>query len=266
MSYILDALKKSEQEREQGKVPDIKTVHHHPTPNQQPRQTPWLYIILGSLLVVVGAVSAWVFYPHFPSVPVAGVTDQPESSPSVAAQQGLQQAQADAVTAPKKQMAAQAPVKPAPTPHQSKPVASPKKKPSKPNVIFLKKEIPPDQMYSTQPYHPSGNAASNHKQASSAGSDNKQTTSVPPAKNPDIVDVADLPSDVRRRLPDISFTGHVYSSVPSRRSVIINGKQMREGEFLNGDLKLERITSKGAVFSMGDIWFRLTAMQDWSNH
>ena len=70
MSYILDALKKSEQEREQGKVPDIKTVHTLPTAAPQQHQSSWLYIVVISIVLAAGGVYLWN---HFlrPSPPMA---------------------------------------------------------------------------------------------------------------------------------------------------------------------------------------------------
>ncbi len=48
MSYILDALNKSEQERQKGRVPDLKTVHTRP----KRTSLPWTGILL--LVVIVG--------------------------------------------------------------------------------------------------------------------------------------------------------------------------------------------------------------------
>ncbi|MFT4798866.1 MAG: general secretion pathway protein B [Candidatus Azotimanducaceae bacterium] len=45
MSYILEALNKSEQERRGGQTPDLNTVHR-PPPGQTVRSTPWLAIVV----------------------------------------------------------------------------------------------------------------------------------------------------------------------------------------------------------------------------
>ncbi len=51
MSYILDALKKSDSERKQGDVPDLQTVH---IPVNVKQQTPWaLYGFISVLLLVL---------------------------------------------------------------------------------------------------------------------------------------------------------------------------------------------------------------------
>jgi len=51
MSYILDALKKSEQERKQGQVPDLNAIHMPPEPPA--RSLTWLYMLVIFLLVTV---------------------------------------------------------------------------------------------------------------------------------------------------------------------------------------------------------------------
>lgn len=61
MSYILDALKKSDQERKQGHVPDLQTVHIPAAVESS--ATPWPYILIVvlmlSLAFVLGSVRPW---------------------------------------------------------------------------------------------------------------------------------------------------------------------------------------------------------------
>ena len=61
MSYILDALKKSDNRRKQGEVPDLQTVHM-PALNEEPSNK-WLYLIIVLLLVslafLIGVYQPW---------------------------------------------------------------------------------------------------------------------------------------------------------------------------------------------------------------
>ena len=66
----------------------------------------------------------------------------------------------------------------------------------------------------------------------------------------------DLPPSVGQTLPDIAISGHSYSADPSSRIVFINGKTMREGQVVTGDLKLEQITSDGIILSYQGYRFR----------
>ncbi|MFN2367375.1 MAG: hypothetical protein ABR605_00275, partial [Desulfurivibrionaceae bacterium] len=57
MSYILDALKKSEQERKQGEVPDLNSLRD-PTPARSNRRV--RILVIGSVLLLILAVNLWV--------------------------------------------------------------------------------------------------------------------------------------------------------------------------------------------------------------
>ena len=273
MSYILDALKKSEQEREQGKVPDIKTVHTLPTAAPQQHQSSWLYIVVISIVLAAGGVYLWNhFFRPSPPMEQEAATTVPVNPqlPSAAVEKQVplvQKSDDSKPVIPKIRVATNTPAKPAPIkqPQNAKKTEQKDGTP-KSNVVFLKNEIPDDQLYSTQPYEPSADNKSTAKAAKKSAAVQRSHVTPTVPQEPEVIDVTGLPADIRKRLPDINFTGHVYSNVPKRRSVIINGKQMREGEFVNADLKLEKITSKGVVLSFGDVWFRLGAMQDWSNH
>lgn len=65
MSYILEALKKAEQKRRQGAVPDLLTVHDRPA-DKPGKQYAWIYIA-ASLLLAGGMVSA-VLYKVLPAM------------------------------------------------------------------------------------------------------------------------------------------------------------------------------------------------------
>lgn len=60
MSYILEALKKSEQKRRQDSVPDLLTVHDNELPKSI-RRAWWPYALTGILLVSVGAALPWLY-------------------------------------------------------------------------------------------------------------------------------------------------------------------------------------------------------------
>jgi len=58
MSYILEALKKSEQQRKQGDVPTLQTIHL-PRP-EQPSTASWPYLVIVLLLVSLAFVLGWL--------------------------------------------------------------------------------------------------------------------------------------------------------------------------------------------------------------
>jgi len=60
MSYILDALTRSEQERNRGSVPDLHTVQAPFAQSEDPRVASTGYLAIASLLACAGAVAAWL--------------------------------------------------------------------------------------------------------------------------------------------------------------------------------------------------------------
>ena len=58
MSYILEALKKSDQERKQGHVPDLQTVHVPVSIEQH--HSRWLYLVIILLLLSLAFVLGWL--------------------------------------------------------------------------------------------------------------------------------------------------------------------------------------------------------------
>ena len=57
----------------------------------------------------------------------------------------------------------------------------------------------------------------------------------------------DLDAYVRAEVPGLTFSFHVYSDTPVRRTIIINGRRVREGEWVEKQLLLEEITPKGVI-------------------
>ena len=61
------------------------------------------------------------------------------------------------------------------------------------------------------------------------------------------VPLAELPAELRRRLPGLAVGGSVYSSQPASRLLILNGQAFHEGDTLAPGLTLELIQLKSAV-------------------
>ena len=69
---------------------------------------------------------------------------------------------------------------------------------------------------------------------------------------------------IQQAVPDMVFAGHVYSSQPAQRSVIINGASMNEGDRVIQALRVEQITRDGVIFNYQGQLFRVEILQDWS--
>ena len=72
-----------------------------------------------------------------------------------------------------------------------------------------------------------------------------------------------MPTALRDRLGPLHFSLHVYSSQPEQRSIIINNRMMREGEWLTPQLLLHAITQEGVIMSADGAHYRVPVVNDW---
>jgi len=79
---------------------------------------------------------------------------------------------------------------------------------------------------------------------------------VAPAET-DILAISDLPLSVQQSLPSIHIDGHIYDANPAKRMVIINGATYREKQQIAGGLKLEEITPNGVILNFQNHVFHL---------
>jgi general secretion pathway protein B len=74
-----------------------------------------------------------------------------------------------------------------------------------------------------------------------------------------VLELGQLPDDIRKELPDITIKGHIYSNSPSSRIANINGIITKEGDTVTSGLKVEEITMTGVIFDYGGFRFRIRA-------
>ena len=65
----------------------------------------------------------------------------------------------------------------------------------------------------------------------------------------DILATSDLPLSIQQALPSIHIDGHIYDDKPAKRMVIINGAIYREKQRVAGGLILEEITPSGVILN-----------------
>lgn len=84
---------------------------------------------------------------------------------------------------------------------------------------------------------------------------------LPPSN--EIKELWQQPADFQARIPDISFSFHVYSQTPEKRTIIINGRRMREGQMVTSKIKLRLITETGVVLHAHDRFFHIDVVEKW---
>ena len=74
-----------------------------------------------------------------------------------------------------------------------------------------------------------------------------------------IVNYEELPSGLRQRIPNIQLSAHIHSDIrPQARKVIINGVSLREGQRLSDDLTVHQINSDGVILDYQGTLFLLS--------
>lgn len=237
MSYILDALKKAESEREHGAVPGLNTAqsNHSTYIHYRPGGRPWgwMLLVLGLILALVGLVWVW-------RQPVAEMARPVTALPEVATQ--LQ----PPVLPP--QPAASAPLAVSAVAHVVAKTAS-----SAPSPVAL--QTPVLQASASVPAPapalvagPASKAES--KPAATAASSSRPTPAGLPL-------LQELPDSLRRQIPAMNISGAIVSDAPAEWTLIINDQLMGKGSQVAPELRLEDITANSAVFNFKGQRFRV---------
>jgi general secretion pathway protein B len=183
MSYILDALKKSDQERQENTGPTLQTVHRPRLMTNRNGSMFWFGLII--LLLVVLLATVWFYFTYS-----ADPTRQETSALQVLGAGASEKVNSTA---------------------------------------RVKPEI-------TEP--------------SSVGS-------------APVVEFGELPDPIKKQIPPLTFSFHVYSDNPDRRTIIINKRRAREGVVVESDLRLDEITEEGVVLSWQSHRFYINVVESW---
>jgi general secretion pathway protein B len=226
MSYILDALKRADAERERGAVPGLhsrQVTSPAPQAASDARSRLWL---AGAAVLVLGGLSAglWAWRSAADGARVAAVVPAPLAQPVLtpaplpASAPAAPQPPAVASLPPTAAPAAPSPV---PEPALAAPAAGTKPSPKrKPDPIAKAAEPAP----------------------------------AAPATAPLL---SELPEDIRRQIPTLTITGAVYSEDPARRMLLVNGQVLAQGSLAAPELNLEEIRARSSVFSFRGTRFRV---------
>lgn len=222
MSYILEALKKAQAERQLGNAPTIHapTLHAAPARVALAKKPGALALGMGLLVVVVVGSLAWRARAPVPAVIPVTATVAPTTTVVPTATLPV----TAAVSAPAPVIAPT----PAPAPVLATAVA-PAPRPRKP--------APPTPVAVPAPVSAPAPA---------------------PAALEDTVRYAkDLPADLQQQLPRVAFGGYMYSDNAADRLVLVDKTLRHEGEEIAPGLMLEKLLPKGAVLNFRGTRYRV---------
>jgi general secretion pathway protein B len=220
MSYILDALRKADAQRERDPA---RGIHAQPLTAMPARHAggPGLsrrwWVAGGLLVLALAAAAGWRWSGEAAPAPVR--LSGRDEAPSVPV--------AAALPAPPARAAA---VLPAPPPVVMAPIAPP--------PVVMAPRADPRKAGAREPGKdiaaPTPPAAVAQAPAAATASDR-------------VHGLGELPQDVRRDLPKLAISGAVYSANPAQRMLIINGQVFNEGGEPAPGVVLEQIRPKAAV-------------------
>jgi general secretion pathway protein B len=238
MSFILDALKKLEERRQNESLPDLMTVHAEVGGEQKKRQIlPYLIVI--ALLFNALILAVLLSPPQTGNKTFTAQAAKKEIHTPAPAVPKVEQVVTE--TASLKSMP-QEPSKEPPAPLTEKD-ESPVINPSPEELMTLRSKIKEEQdMIDRTPAPETA-----HEEIT--GQKTERT----------VIDFGQVPMDIRSGLPDITIKGHIYSNDPSSRLVNINGSIVREGNMITQGLTVDEITMSGVVFNYDGLLFRVRA-------
>ena len=287
MSYILDALRKSEKQRRLGQSPDLGSA---PPPSASRRKSPsGRLVVFGAAAVIVAALGAgWFWWSGSESptdvMPTPVVDHVPEPEPERSAPVEDPPARAAPVEADsggdrgrRAVVDRRSPTRTPPAARVSRPA------PARPGEVETPRPVVPEgererlvesieeaerlvaRELAERGAEDDGPAVAADPE-SPPSPESEALASSEPTEEPvtswqpervDYLEAWELPLDVRREMPELSLSIHVFSADPEQRFVLINGERRLEGDALGSGARLAEVSRLGAVIEFQDYRFLL---------
>ena len=245
MSYILDALKRAdaERERERGAVPGLhaRQATNLASPTRD-RMSSRVWMVIAALLVLAGLVAAGLWFWQMPDAAVRPAALEPAApQPTVPATMAQPAPTVPVVVATPAAASSSAPL-PVPAASRSAPLPVPaaSRSASRPASAVRSAAIP------VQP-----------KSKPETKSDPVTKEAVNQLTPPAVQLLTNLPEDLRRQIPPLAITGSVYSKNPDQRLLLVNNQVLSRGSLAAPEVTLEEIQAKSSVFSFRGTRFRV---------
>ena len=292
MSYILEALKKSERERKsKGELPDLQSLYV-PSAQKKTVQPLW-FLVIFICLCNVAFFGFWLYKNYWADAPIDPVSIDPASIDPASIDDVITADRVDQYRVTDELLPSSPPAPTPPSPilqppevplikvpdHLEAATSATQKVPSATQPFTELKKIPnyvptdddvlrnsdvPTDIELAEGETLIQPRARQPRQARSAA----EPRTAQPARSADswesIPRLKELPTDFQRQIPDLIFLSHMYSSDPTSRSVVINGDLLREKDLIAGDLVLEGIYDQGVIISFSGQRFRVSVLEDWS--
>jgi general secretion pathway protein B len=220
MSYILDALKKSDQERQQGISPHLHSAHGPILQNRNSsspfKQRTTIWMVSGGVLLVCTCLGILFFqYHHF-----------------LAEKDSTKTTDTPLLSAETEKPRTTPPAQPANQDIQRNESSSPQVTVKDQDKVLLSIAVE-----GSSPDPPAG-----------------IETEIPQTSLPLL---QELSGTVQAEISNLNFAGHTYAKNPSQRMIIVNGKILREGDMIAPSTYLREITWEGVTIEFNGTRFRV---------
>lgn len=246
MSYILDALKRADAERERGSVPglharQVVSLASHAARGVRSR----LWPATAGAVILCAVAGLWVWRSASTDTPVMA-TGPTVSAPVAPALQAQPAPVPHSLTAPDASPAAvatRAATSASVTITRATPAAAvvpgaaPVVAPAVATTIAASTASAPTPALVAEP------AAGPAPRTAEAG--------------PAVPLLGDLAEGIRRQIPKLNISGVVYSAIPGQRILIVNNQVVMQGTLAAPEVQLEEIRASSAVFSFRGTWFQV---------
>ena len=252
MSYILDALRKSDQQRQRGAAPTLLAGQATAVAPKQPAFL--AYGLLAAVLVGAGMVIGWLRpWQTEQAAPLANVA---AAKPPEASMRQSAPVRTEIVAAPAPEPQVQSATQatqiapapgPVPVPVRAIPPAS---------ATTPVKSQSPASAGAEALGKPQDDVAAVSRKAAAVPQQPLGTAAADSAQAQNVISMAELPLALQQELPAMTISVHAYSGNPGDRLVGINNQMLREGQYVVPGLKLEQITPDGMILGYKGYSFR----------
>ncbi len=254
MSYILDALKKAEAERQLGSVPNLYAQPAAALPaNTTSMQNVKPALLIAGVLLGI-ACAALVWFKPWQSVPGTVAPVLPTAPKQLTPPPAIALAPPSAIPVPLTSHAA-APeiiaISPAPEIPAKPPAAA---KPKKAAAVAKRRESAIEKQPIRQAAVPAASAKPSQNDA-----DLKLSTTLAQQEPQDTgaASLRELPEQIQRELPKIAIGGYIYSGNQRERQLLVNKRLLHEGDEAAPGVVLEKMLPKAAVFNYKGYRYRV---------
>lgn len=250
MSYILDALKKAEADRD----PDARASLAMAQLGQ--RRNRWLAYALVIALIANAAILLWLLAPE--DQPLTDLVSEIVSAAPVTREQAHRAEPTDI----DRSASVRASATPQSQPQPQAQAQAQLQRQSQAETVPAERPSPSREAAVVSPAEPRA-AEAPSSTANPSGDTIIGPSSSPRRATAQPVPVGSLPGDQRRRFPNLDFSTHIYADDADLRAIVVNGTRLEEGDRLE-NLSLHEITEEGAVFSFEGRLVSVSVLDAWN--